>query len=51
MFYLFVSYIYTQFKIWGKVFGFQILFTGSKLLLVMNEKQFLGTSTGTGTSI
>ena len=29
MSYLFVSYIYTQFKVWGKVFGFQILFTGS----------------------
>ena len=30
MSYLFVLYIYTQFKVWGKVFGDQILFTGSK---------------------
>ena len=32
MSYLFVSYIYTQFKVWRKVFGGQILFTGSLLL-------------------
>ena len=31
MSYLFVSYIFTQFKVWEKVFGGQILFTGSKL--------------------
>ena len=32
MSYLFVSYIFTQFKVWEKVFGGQILFTGSKEL-------------------
>ena len=31
MSYLFVSYIYKQFKVWEKVFGFQILFTGSSV--------------------
>ena len=29
MSYLFVSFVFTQFKVWGKVFGGQILFTGS----------------------
>ena len=29
MSYLFVSYIYTQFKVWERLFGIRILFTGS----------------------
>ena len=33
MSYLFVSYIFTQFKVWEKVFGDQILFTGSLAVL------------------
>ena len=34
MSYLFVSYIFTQFKVLEKVFGIQMLFTGSQVCLV-----------------
>ena len=35
--YLFVSYMFTQFKVMEKVFGIRILFTGSEVLLARIE--------------